>query len=137
MDKSPTKSLLINLRRKGIDKHFWMLSFGKRPALELYDISKDPYCLNNLAIDPAYSNQLQELEYIMVQKLISQDDLRMQGYGHLYEKFPFTQYRNYYENYMNGEIDNLKWSNINDYEPTFISNEGENLEPVVRKINKK
>ncbi|RXP62684.1 heparan N-sulfatase [Lutibacter sp. HS1-25] len=135
VDKSPTKSLLINLRRSGIDTKYWMLSFGKRPTTELYDIVKDPYCLNNLASDKNYSKQLIELEYLMVQKLISQDDLRMQGYGHLYEKFPFTQYRNYYENYMNGEVDNLKWADPNDYEPTFISNDGENLEPVVRKID--
>ena len=137
VDKSPTKTLLINLRRSGIDTKYWMLSFGKRPAIELYNIVNDPYCIHNLATNQSYSKQLMELEYFMVQKLIGQDDLRMQGFGHLYEKFPFTQYRSYYENYMSGEVDNLKWSDFNDYEPTYIGNNAENLKPVVRTNGKK
>jgi arylsulfatase A-like enzyme len=133
VDKSPTKSLLINLRRSGVNTDYWMMSFGKRPAVELYDVAKDPYCITNLATDSKYNKQLTELEDFMVQKLISQDDLRMQGFGHLYERFPFTQYRDYYENYMNGNIGNLKWADPNDYEPTYIDNNGNNLEPVIRK----
>jgi len=133
VDKSPTKSLLINLRRSGVNTDYWMMSFGKRPALELYDTKKDPFCINNLATDVKYKKQLTELENFMVQKLTAQGDLRMQGFGHLYEQFPFTQYQNYYENYMNGSIGNLKWADANDYEPTYIDDNGENLEPVLRK----
>ncbi|QBN20473.1 sulfatase family protein [Flavobacterium nackdongense] len=135
VDKSPTKSLLINLRRSGVDKKFWQLSFGKRLDLEFYDIKKDPYCLNNLAYNSDYKKQLDELENFMNQKLMAQDDLRMQGYGYLYEQFPFTQYRNYYENYMNSKIGTLNWADPNDYEPTYIDNNGENLETVIRKKN--
>lgn len=133
VDKSPTKSLLINLRRSGVDKKYWQYSFGKRPALELYDTKKDPFCINNLATNVNYKKQLTELENFMVQKLTAQGDLRMQGYGHLYEQFPFGQYRNYYENYMNGRIGNLNWADPKDYEPTYIDSNGENLEPVIIK----
>jgi arylsulfatase A-like enzyme len=133
VDKSPTKSLLINLRRAGVDTNYWMMSFGKRPAVELYDVAKDPYCMTNLATDSKYKKQLKEMEDFMVEKLTVQGDLRMQGFGHLYEKFPFTQYRNYYENYMNGTIGNLNWADPNDYEPTYIDNAGKNLGPVIRK----
>ena len=133
VDKGATKSLLINLRRSGMDKKYWNLSFGKRQAIELYDIKKDPYCLSNLATDSKYKKKLKELEDFMIQKLINQEDLRMQGYGHLYEQFPFTQYQNYYENFINGTIGNLKWADPNDYEPTYIGNNAENLEPVIRK----
>lgn len=33
--------------------------FGKRPAEELYDLSKDPHEVNNLAGDPAYAGELE------------------------------------------------------------------------------
>jgi N-sulfoglucosamine sulfohydrolase len=56
----------------------------------------------------------------------------MQGFGHLYEKFPFAQYKDYYENYMNGTIGLLKWADPSDYEPTYIDDKGQNLGTVTR-----
>ncbi len=132
VDKSPTKSLLLNLRRSGQDTKYWMWSFGKRPAVELYDTKKDPYCIQNLADDPKFKKQLTDLEVLMVGKLKDQGDLRMQGFGHLYEKFPFAQYKDYYENYMNGTIGLLKWADPSDYEPTYIDDKGQNLGTVTR-----
>ena len=52
IDASPTKNVLIEQREKWPD--LFDLSFGKRPAEELYDCRKDPGQINNLAADPAY-----------------------------------------------------------------------------------
>ena len=54
-DKGPTKTYMVDNKDKD-DEHrrAWELSFGKRPAEELYDLSKDPEQLNNVAAAPAY-----------------------------------------------------------------------------------
>jgi hypothetical protein len=44
VDDSPSKTFLIS----GFDEYYRM-SFGKRPAEELYDIRRDPDCVDNLA----------------------------------------------------------------------------------------
>lgn len=132
VDRSPTKTLLINLRRSGVDKSFWMLNFGKRPELEFYNLKEDPFCLQNLASDKNHIKTIEKLEVFMVSKLTAQNDLRMIGFGHLYEKHPFTKFRNYYENYMNGKIGKMKWCNPEDLEPTYIDDFGNNLGVVKR-----
>ena len=53
-DNGPTKTYMVNNRDK--DAHhrkLYELSFGKRPADELYDLSKDPHQLNNVAGEAA------------------------------------------------------------------------------------
>lgn len=54
-DNGPTKTYMIE-HRDDDDAHrqAWAWSFGKRPAEELYDLSKDPDQLHNVADDPAY-----------------------------------------------------------------------------------
>ena len=58
-DGSPTKDYIIDHKDKD-EAHLraFNLSFAKRPAEELYDLSKDPHQLFNLAEDPAYSSTL-------------------------------------------------------------------------------
>lgn len=64
-DNGPTKTVIVNL---GPESEFYRWSFAKRPAEELYDISKDPHQLINIAkeapaITAKYSDLLtQELE---------------------------------------------------------------------------
>ena len=54
-DNGPTKTYMVDNKDKD-DEHrrAWELSFGKRPAEELYDLSKDPEQLTNVADDPDY-----------------------------------------------------------------------------------
>lgn len=54
-DNGPTKTYMVANKDKD-DEHrrAWELSFGKRPAEELYDLSKDPEQLINVAADPTY-----------------------------------------------------------------------------------
>lgn len=54
-DNGPTKTYMVD-HKDDDDEHrqAWELSFGKRPAEELYDLAKDPDQLHNVADDPAY-----------------------------------------------------------------------------------
>jgi N-sulfoglucosamine sulfohydrolase len=116
-DGSPTKTLILNNRRRGVDTSFWQLSFGKRPAEELYDLKKDPDCLRNLAGVSGYQSVKKAMEKEMEAKLLAQGDLRMQGYGHLYEQYPLSENVNgFYERFMQGEKFNTGWVNPGDFE---------------------
>ena len=55
MDASPTKAWLIHHRNDPKWKWLYDFTFGKRPAEELYDIANDPDQVNNVALNPKYS----------------------------------------------------------------------------------
>jgi N-sulfoglucosamine sulfohydrolase len=64
---SPTKMYILVNREKEEVKPFFELGFGKRPAEELYDLTKDPDQVKNVANEQGYreiknrlSNQLTE-----------------------------------------------------------------------------
>ena len=50
-DGSPTKTFLTELSQSDPQYRYFEMSFGKRPAEELYDIRTDPDCVKNLAND--------------------------------------------------------------------------------------
>ena len=60
MDAGPTKAWLVAHRADPRWKWHYDKAFGKRPAEELYDLSKDPDQVVNVAGDPAYSEALKE-----------------------------------------------------------------------------
>lgn len=135
-DGSPTKTEILNLRRKGTDKRFWKLNFGKRVSEELYNIKTDPFCMKNLADDVSFGLVKSKLKSEMEAKLIAQNDLRMSGFGHLYEAHPFTRNADFYGRFMAGEKTSSGWVNDSDFESTFIDGDGNTLEPVKRAPNK-
>jgi N-sulfoglucosamine sulfohydrolase len=61
VDASPTKEYMLNHTMDPEAKRLFDLSFGKRPAEELYDCRKDPFQMNNLAGDPVHRVKQQEL----------------------------------------------------------------------------
>ncbi len=61
VDASPTKELILENRETKQGKKFFKLSFGKRPAEELYDLRKDPAEIHNLAGNPLYSKKKKKL----------------------------------------------------------------------------
>lgn len=115
-DGGATKTFILNQRRNGATKYFWKMDFGHRPAEELYDIKKDPDCINNLANNSSYQSVALEMKTEMEAKLKAQGDLRMFGYGSIYEKYPFAEVNGFYERYMNGEKIRTGWVNESDYE---------------------
>jgi uncharacterized sulfatase len=90
MDASPTKAWLIQHKDDSQWKWHYDFAFGKRPAEELYDISKDPDQVNNVAADPAYAKQRQELSQRLMKLLTDAGDQRVTGDGQTFDRPPFT-----------------------------------------------
>jgi uncharacterized sulfatase len=65
---------------------FFELACGKRPAEELFDIRKDPGCLDNLAGKDAKT--LAALRGELDKVLTAQKDPRMTGNGDIWESYP-------------------------------------------------
>jgi arylsulfatase A-like enzyme len=90
MDASPTKAWLIQHKDDSQWKGHYDFAFGKRPAEELYDISKDPDQVNNVAADPAYAKPKQELSQRLMKLLTDAGDPRVTGDGQTFDRPPFT-----------------------------------------------
>ncbi|WP_238718886.1 sulfatase family protein [Pelagihabitans pacificus] len=129
-DGSPTKTVILNMRRNGEDARYWRLNFGKRVADELYNIGTDPFCMVNLAQDAQYLSMTNTLRQEMEAKLLEQGDLRMVGYGHLYERAPLAGGRDFYTRYMAGENPQAPWVNNTDFETFYLDGDGNTLEKV-------
>ncbi|MDD4426474.1 MAG: hypothetical protein PHS40_11160, partial [Mariniphaga sp.] len=116
-DGSPTKTYILNTRRKKGIMEYWQLNFGKRTAEELYNIVQDPYCLNNLAEDSNYADIQMSLKNEMVEKLKEQKDPRILGMGDVFDNYPYQgDVQNYYNRYMLGEDVPAGWVNKTDYD---------------------
>lgn len=90
MDASPTKAWLIAHRDDAPWKPHYDWAFAKRPADELYDLSKDHDQINNVAADPAYADAKKELSEKLMKTLTDAEDPRVTGDGQTFEKSPFT-----------------------------------------------
>jgi N-sulfoglucosamine sulfohydrolase len=117
-DGSPTKTALLQ-RRTNVDTYdYWNWSFGKRPSQELFKISEDPECMNNLADNKDYDELKLSLLAQMEKELTEQGDPRILGNGHIFDDFVYAQKgtRGFYERYMNGENIKAGWVNKTDFE---------------------
>lgn len=83
-DASPTKSFINEL---GGSDRFWQMSFGKRPPVELFDLAKDPDCINNLADDEAYAAKATALREKLFAELKKQNDPRVLGKGDIFDNY--------------------------------------------------
>ncbi len=90
MDASPTKAWLIAHREDPKWKWHYDFAFGKRPAEELYDLSKDPDQVKNVAADPQYASQKQQLGEQLMQVLTEVRDPRVTGDGRTFDSPPFS-----------------------------------------------
>ncbi len=120
-DGSPTKTLILNMKRSGRSDELWNLSFGKRVEEELYNIINDPQCLNNLAEKSEFSSMKKELSSQMEKELLEQGDPRTTGNGDLFDKYPYSEEkgRDFYNRFMRGEISRKSagWVDSTDFEP--------------------
>lgn len=117
-DGSPTKSLILDARRKNSADRFWPLNFGKRPSEELYDLSADPDCVKNVAISAEYAERRKLMSEEMTAKLIAQGDPRMLGQGEVFDRYPIAnaESRNFYQRFMRGERPKAGWVDDGDFE---------------------
>jgi N-sulfoglucosamine sulfohydrolase len=121
-DGSPTKSFILSLRRSGISADYWKICFGRRGDEELYDLTKDPVCLKNLATNAAYNTLKRKLHTVLYITLLNQNDPRAYYKGDTFDRYPYADetVRNFYTRYMNGEITrkSAAWVDSTDFEDT-------------------
>ncbi|MEZ5103656.1 MAG: sulfatase [Draconibacterium sp.] len=116
-DGSPTKTYILDTRRKKGIMEYWQLNFGKRVEEELYNIYKDPFCMNNLAYKKEFSQIKDRLQAKMKQKLTKQNDPRILGNGNIFDNYPYQgAVRNYYNRFISGENIPAGWVNKSDYD---------------------
>ena len=95
-DSSPTKT--FTLKKK--DSILYEKCYAKRPPEELYDIKADPDCMNNLALNPEYAEQMQSMKTELFTQLKIQGDPRMHGYGDIFDSYKHSRAPGYYEKTM-------------------------------------
>ena len=118
-DGSPTKTVVLEARYEPSRRHFWEWNFGKRPSEELYHVSRDPDCLNNLAVQHTYDDLKARLREELMKRLKEEGDPRMYGKGDIFDNYPYAddRGRNFYERFMNGENLETGWINPSDIQP--------------------
>lgn len=89
MDASPTKAWMVLHRNDSQWKWLYDFAFGKRPAEELYDLSKDPDMVINIAKEEGYAKKKAEMEAELMQRLKAAHDPRLSE-DVPFEKSPYT-----------------------------------------------
>lgn len=85
-EPSPTKSLMIDSSNKWPE--LFTEGFEKRPAWQLFDIQRDPFCRYNLAGNPEFDSVRDSLKIELEKLLTTQGDPRMLGNGDIFESYP-------------------------------------------------
>lgn len=118
-DGSPTKTFILNERRRMGFSHFWDLNFGKKLPEEMYHLPTDPDCMQNLATNPDYENLKAKLNLKMTAELTREEDPRILGNGEIFDSYPYSEpeRRNYYHRFMAGEPVTAGWISKTDVEP--------------------
>lgn len=79
VDASPSKSFLIENHKNEKIARFFSLAYNKRPEYELYDIKRDPSCLENLSGKAGYSAIENEMKEVLIRELTESGDPRIAG----------------------------------------------------------
>jgi arylsulfatase A-like enzyme len=96
VDDGPTKQFMLSR----FDDLF-RLSFGKRPAEELYLVSRDPECMTNVAAEAQYALIKRQLRDRMEEQLRAEGDPRMLGRADFFDTIQYTGPKAHsYENWL-------------------------------------
>ena len=87
-DPGPTKEVV-----KLLGGYYYELSFGKRLPDELYDLTRDPECVYNLANDLAYAAKVAELRNKLMALLKDEGDPRALGNGEVFDTYKYVSGR--------------------------------------------
>ncbi len=79
VDDGESKRYLLENMLDPAVQPYYLRSFGRRPAEELYDLAKDPNEHNNVAADPAYASILREMATRLEEYLVAHGDPRQNG----------------------------------------------------------
>ena len=93
IDNSPTKDFMLQNNDDPRVGKLLALAVDKRPAEELYDLSKDPDQLNNVAELNTYADVKHKLAAALMTELTATQDPRVLGKGDAFDTYPY--YANY------------------------------------------
>ncbi len=79
IDAAPSKSFIVENRNNEKVSYYFHLTVDKRPEFELFDIKKDPFCLNNLFGNSSYSEIEKEMKTVLLKELTRSGDPRIVG----------------------------------------------------------
>jgi N-sulfoglucosamine sulfohydrolase len=90
IDACPTLTYLIAHREDAAIEPFFHLAVDRRPSEELFDIQKDPACLENLAAKPEFADVRTELSARLMDYLTQTGDARVLDAdgGDIWETYP-------------------------------------------------
>ncbi len=89
VDRGVTKAFLMANALDPEIRPYYLMAYGRRPAEELYDIRSDPHQLRNLAADPAFAREKQELLWRLNAYLQEHGDPRQRGEAP-WDSYPFV-----------------------------------------------
>ncbi|MFR9264041.1 MAG: hypothetical protein ACLVL2_29075 [Bacteroides cellulosilyticus] len=78
-DGSPTKTEILRMKRSGENSYYYDITFDFRPEEELYDLSVDKDCMNNLAGNEKYAKIKKAMRQLLFDELRAQKDPRLVG----------------------------------------------------------
>jgi len=124
-DGSPTKTFILNERRKLGQSLYWKWSFGKRDGEELYNLARDPDCVNDLVNQESFQSLKDKMKAALIQELKKEGDPRVFGNGDIFDEYIYSeeQNRNFYERFMRGEDMKAGWINQSDIEKQPVNEE--------------
>jgi arylsulfatase A-like enzyme len=86
-DEGPTKNWILDHRDQG--ERYFQLCFGKRPGEELYDLSKDPDEIKNVADDAGYASTKARLRRELAEWMKKTADPRASKDDDHWDTFPY------------------------------------------------
>jgi len=89
-DAGPTKAWMVSHRNDPPWKPYFERAYGKRPREELYALRQDPYQMNNVATDPQYAAERDQLEKRLMDELHRTGDPRVIDQGRYFENPPLS-----------------------------------------------
>lgn len=90
VDGSPSKSEILQRRHEPEIAPYFKLACAKRPAEELYDLSKDPGQIHNVAGRPEYAEVQKRLRAELDRWMLKTADPRARGETDLWDKCPYV-----------------------------------------------
>ncbi len=88
IDNCPSKTFLIENDKETDIKPYFDAAVAKRPEFELFDLSKDRSCMNNVAGDKKYAKILTKMEKMLQNKLVETNDTRIGNNPEIWETYP-------------------------------------------------
>ena len=89
IDDGPTKAYMMANRKAKRVRNLFQLAFAKRPAEELYDLTKDPDQMPNVAALREYAAARQKLRAELDRWMAEMKDPRALGTGDVFDVYPY------------------------------------------------